>query len=65
MGTNTEEKLNIITHAYLNKKNNAKGGNKMIGKIISLVFGLMVGLVVGTLFGREIIEFIILKVLVS
>ena len=37
----------------------------MLGKIISLVFGFIAGLVVGTLFGKEIIEFIILKVLVS
>lgn len=56
-----EEKINIIASAYLNKKEKKKGGEKMIGKIISLVFGLIIGLVVGTLFGREILEFIILK----
>ncbi len=37
----------------------------MLGKIISLVFGFIVGLVVGTLFGREIIELIVSKIIGS
>lgn len=59
---NTEEKITIIAHAYLNKNKKTKGGSKVIGKIISLVFGFIIGLIVGTLFGKEIVEFIILKI---